>query len=216
MKTIDAFILYTQPEQAAKTVSQLKQSEHVKNIYLLTAQKEMQPIDRCEVIEIDNIQSTQTVLTIAERSKADFTLIYQKSTVLQLGYFAMERMIKIADDTNAGMVYADYYAIADGEKRNNPVIDYQEGSLRDDFNFGSLMLYNSVALKDTAKRMRKDNYNFAGLYDLRLKVSQKHELVHINEYLYTETEEDTRKSGQKIFDYVDPKNREVQIEMEQV
>ena len=216
MKTIDAFILYTQPEQAAKTVSQLKQSEHVKNIYLLSPQKGIQPINGCEVIEINNIQSTQTVLTIAEKSNADFTLIYQKSTVLQLGYFALERMIKIADDTNAGMVYADYYAIADGEKRNNPVIDYQKGSLRDDFNFGSLILYNSAVLKDAAKRMEEDSYNFAGLYDLRLKVSQKHELVHINEYLYTETEEDTRKSGQKIFDYVDPKNREVQIEMEQV
>ncbi len=216
MKTIDAFILYTQPEQATKTVSQLKQSEHVKNIYLLTPQKEIQPIDGCEVIEIDNIQSTQTVKRIADKSKADFTLIYQKSTVLQLGYFALERMIKIVEDTNAGMVYADYYAIADGKKRNNPVIDYQKGSLRDDFNFGSLMLYNSSALKDAAKNMEKQTYNFAGLYDLRLKVSQNHELIHINEYLYTEIEEDTRKTGEKIFDYVDPKNQKVQIEMEQV
>ena len=215
MITIDAFILYSQTEQAAKTVAQLKQSEHVKNIYLLASEKRLQPIDGCEIIEIDHIQSTQTVERIADKSKANFTLIYQKSTVLQLGYFALERMIKIADDTNAGMVYADYIAITNGEKRNNPVIDYQKGSLRDDFNFGSLMLYNSTALKNAAKRMKKDSYNFAGLYDLRLKVSQKHELVHINEYLYTEIEEDTRKSGEKIFDYVDPKNRKVQIEMEQ-
>ena len=180
MITIDAFILYSQTEQAAKTVAQLKQSEHVKNIYLLASEKRLQPIDGCEIIEIDHIQSTQTVERIADKSKANFTLIYQKSTVLQLGYFALERMIKIADDTNAGMVSADYIAITNGEKRNNPVIDYQKGSLRNDFNFGSLMLYNSTALKNAAKRMEKDSYNFAGLYDLRLKVSQKHELVHIN------------------------------------
>lgn len=61
----------------------------------------------------------------------------------------------------------------------------------------------------------KTDYQFAGLYDLRLKLSQKESLVHINEYLYSEIENDTRKSGEKIFDYVDPKNRGVQIEMEQ-
>ena len=215
MKTIDAFILYTQHEQAKKTISQLKQSKHVKNIYLLAPQKGMQPIDDCKTIESDNLQSTKTVQIIAEKSKADYTLIYQKSTILQIGYFALERIIRIAEDTNAGMVYADYYAITNGEKRSNPLIDYQKGSLRDDFNFGSLMLYNSSALKDAAARMRKQIYNFAGLYDLRLKTSQKHKLVHINEYLYSEIEEDTRKSGEKIFDYVDPKNRQVQIEMEQ-
>lgn len=214
MKTIDAFILYTQAEQATKTVNQLRQSEYVKNIYLLAPTKEMHPIDGCEIIEIDSMQSTETVLKIAERSKSEYTLIYKKSTVLQLGYFALERMVKIASDVCPGMVYADYYAITNGEKKNNPVIDYQKGSLRDDFNFGSLMLYNSLALIDAAKGMEQKRYDFAGLYDLRLKVSQKKELVHINEYLYSEIDEDTRKSGEKIFDYVDPKNRKVQIEME--
>jgi glycosyltransferase involved in cell wall biosynthesis len=63
--------------------------------------------------------------------------------------------------------------------------------------------------------MKNESYRYAGLYDLRLKVSQKYPIVHINEYLYTEIDQDTRKSGEKLFDYVDPKNREVQIEMEQ-
>ncbi|MGV8962265.1 MAG: glycosyltransferase family 2 protein [Candidatus Saccharimonadaceae bacterium] len=215
MKTTNAFILYTQSEQTAKTVNQLKESGSVKKIYLLAPEKGMSPIDGCEIIEIDNIQSTQTVLKISELSNAEYTLIYQKSTVLQLGYFALERMIKIAEDTSAGMIYADYYAIADGQKKNHPVIDYQEGSLRDDFNFGSLLLFKSSVLKEAAQRMKHQSYDFAGLYDLRLKVSQNNELAHINEYLYTEIDEDTRKSGEKIFDYVDPKNRKVQIEMEQ-
>ncbi|MDD2513658.1 MAG: glycosyltransferase family A protein, partial [Proteiniphilum sp.] len=144
-----------------------------------------------------------------------YTLIYLTPTALKQGYFALERMIRIAEDSAAGMVYADYYAVVGGEKKNHPVIDYQEGSLRDDFNFGSLLCYNTAALKKAAKRMKNETYQFAGLYDLRLKVSQKHPLVHINEYLYTEIEEDTRVSGQKIFDYVDPKNRQLQLEMEQ-
>ena len=111
------------------------------------------------------------------------------------------------------MVYADHYQIADGKQTNAPVIDYQFGSLRDDFNFGSVLLFNTSKLKEAACRMKCD-YNFAGLYDLRLKLSQKADLVHINEYLYSEVENDTRKSGEKIFDYVDPKNRNRQIEME--
>lgn len=215
MKTINAFILYTQPKQAAKTVNQLQQSAHISNIYLLAPQRDMKPIDGCEIIEIDNIQSTETVQKIAKKSNADYALIYQKSTELKLGYFAIERMIKIAEDSSAGMVYADYYAVTGDEKKNQPVIDYQEGSLRDDFNFGSLIVYSSLDLKEAAQRMDKAQYKFAGLYDLRLKVSQNKKLVHINEYLYSEIVDDTRKSGEKIFDYVDPKNREVQIEMEQ-
>ena len=214
MNTIDAFILYTHPEQAIQTVDQLKQSDCVKNIYLLAPQKGMQPIDGCEVIEIDSLQSSQTVLKIGETSTANFMLIYQKSNVLQLGYFALERMIKIAFETDAAMVYSDYYAITNGVKKNHPVIDYQMGSLRDDFNFGSLLLFNSSIFKECAERAKKHNYEFAGLYDLRLKTSKAREIVHINEYLYTEIDEDTRKSGEKVFDYVDPKNRKVQIEME--
>ena len=93
------------------------------------------------------------------------------------------------------------------------MIAYQPGSLRDDFNFGSVLIYNSEALKDAASRM-DTTYHFAGMYDLRLKVSQLASLVHINEYLYSEVEQDNRKSGEKIFDYVDPKNRAVQVEME--
>ena len=181
MKKINAFILFTQPEQAAKTVEELKQSELVKKIYLLTPENVTETIAGCKNIPIDSLQSTETIKKIARKSSADYTLIYQKSTVLKLGYFALERMLRIAEDASAGMVYADYYAIANGEKNNHPVIDYQEGSLRDDFNFGSLLVYNAKALKEAAKRMKKESYQFAGLYDLRLKVSQRHPLVHINE-----------------------------------
>lgn len=215
MTTINAFILFSEPEQAKKTVEELKQSELVKKIFLLTPKDGSGTIEGCENIAIDTLQSSETMKKIAEKSTSNYSLIYQKSTVLKPGYFALERMVKIAGDTGAGMVYADYYAIANGEKKNHPVIDYQEGSLRDDFNFGSLLVYNAQALREAARRMQNETYRFAGLYDLRLKISQNYPIVHINEYLYTEIEEDTRASGQKIFDYVDPKNRAVQIEMEQ-
>lgn len=210
---IDAFILYTDAEQATNTVDQLKQSDTIAQIYLLSPIKGLEPIKGCTIIEIDSFSSSETMLEIATRANNQFILIYQKSTTLQLGYFALERMMKIARDTQAGMVYANHHIVSDGQRRKNPVIDYQEGSLRDDFNFGSLLLFNTNAFKDNVSKV-VDKYKYAGMYDLRLKISQTHELVHINEYLYAEVEDDLRNSGEKIFDYVDPKNRDVQIEME--
>ncbi|MBN2787088.1 MAG: glycosyltransferase family 2 protein, partial [Paludibacteraceae bacterium] len=115
----------------------------------------------------------------------------------------------------AGLLYTDFYQLINGERKALPTIDYQIGSVRDDFNFGSVLFYSSKALKQAADLM-KESYQFAGLYDLRLKISEQHPIFHLNEYLYTEMEDDTRKSGEKQFDYVDPKNRTVQLEMEAV
>ncbi|MGM9774076.1 MAG: glycosyltransferase family 2 protein [Candidatus Egerieousia sp.] len=198
---INCFIPYTAKEQVENSVKNLKESSLVNKVVLLNAQK-------------DPMEKTTTLRKIAEKSDCDYTLIYTKQTTLSLGYLALERMVEVAQCTGASMVYADHYAFMEGERKNFPVIDYQAGSLRNDFNFGSVLLYKTSALKAAVKRM-KVNYKFAALYDLRLKVSQKGRLVHINEYLYAEIEEDTRKTGEKLFDYVDPKNRQVQVEMEQ-
>lgn len=209
---IDCFIPYQGMEQAAQTVKSLRETNLVNNIFLL-AVEDIPPLDDCELLHVDSLASTATIRKIATKATAGYSLIYTKYTSLELGLFAFERMLNIASDSNAGMVYADHYQITGDIRQECPVIDYQFGSLRDDFNFGSLLFYRTDVLKEAASRMDKE-YQFAGLYDLRLKVSQKADLVHINEYLYSEVEKDTRKSGEKIFDYVDPKNRGVQLEME--
>ena len=156
---------------------------------------------------------SETIRRIAAESNADYALVYTKSTTLELGYMALERLLQIAQDTEAGLVYADHYQVKGDEQVKAPVIDYQKGSLRDDFDFGSVLFFNAAALKESVQRMT-DTYQHAGLYDLRLKLSQRYSLVHANEYLYSEVEEDNRKSGEKQFDYVDPRNRDRQIEME--
>ena len=213
MKKIDCFIPFAGKEQAEKTVQGLQATGLIGNIRLVTTDPTLEPLPGCEILSVDMPYSSTAMKTIAEKTDAEYTLLYTKETTLELGMFALERMMHIAEDSDAGMVYADHYQIADGKQTNAPVIDYQFGSLRDDFNFGSVLLFNTSKLKEAACRMKCD-YNFAGLYDLRLKLSQKADLVHINEYLYSEVENDTRKSGEKIFDYVDPKNRNRQIEME--
>jgi hypothetical protein len=212
--TINCFVPYQNYNQAKATICALKQSPLVHKIYLLVKQDIHDVIDGCEVVHADTLHATATVKAIAEHADAPYSLIYTKTSELSLGYFALERMLQIAENTGAGMVYSDHYRVKNGKKINSPVITYQKGSLRDDFNFGSVLLYKTTALKKAVKNMDA-NYQYAGLYDLRLRVSRLAELVHINEYLYTEIEHDDRKSGETIFDYVDPKNRAMQIEMEQ-
>jgi hypothetical protein len=210
---INCFVVCNDTAQVEKTVRQMKQSSLVKSVYLLEKESLNGLIDGCPTIKIDSLQSSETIRKIAGKSDVAYSLIYTKDSDLELGQFAIERLFRIAQDTKAGLVYSDYYEIKEGVRSNHPVIDYQQGSVRDDFNFGSVLFYNSAHLK-RAVAETTENYKYAGLYNLRLKVSQKAELVHINEYLYSEVEFDTRKSGEKQFDYVDPKNRVVQLEME--
>jgi len=213
MKQINCFIAFKDALHAQKTVENLSKSELVNKIYLITDKNNETTLPCCEIIQTDSFSSSLTIQKIAEKSDTQFSLIYTKHTTLKLGQYALERFYNIANSVGAGLVYSDYYQIANGVRSNLPLIDYQEGSLRDDFNFGSLLFYNSGKLKKAAAETTY-NYQFAGLYNLRLKVSQQAELLHINEYLYSEVEFDTRKSGEKLFDYVDPKNRDAQIEME--
>ena len=214
MKRISCFIPYAGKEQAEKTIQGLQATGLVENIYLMTANASLEELPGCRCLRVEHPFGSTAMQAMAHAAKGEYTLLYTKETTLETGMFALERMMRIAEDTDAGMVYADHYQTTDGKQANAPVIDYQSGSLRDDFNFGSVLLFDTAKLKEAAGRMKQE-YRFAGLYDLRLKLSQKAELVHINEYLYSEVENDTRKSGEKIFDYVDPKNRDRQIEMEQ-
>ncbi|MCQ2148694.1 MAG: glycosyltransferase, partial [Bacteroidales bacterium] len=216
MKNINCFVPFQSIEQASVTVANLKKEAEVNKIYLIKAEGASdETIEGCEIIETPSLKCTDCIRKIAAKADSKYTMIYTKYTELSFGLFALERMVALADDASDAMVYADHFNEAGGVRNFAPVIDYQFGSLRDDFDFGSVLLYNSEALKEATSRMDVD-YQFAALYDLRLKVSQKGTLDHINEYLYYEIENDNRKSGEKIFDYVDPKNRAVQIEMEKV
>ncbi len=166
------------------------------------------------ILEGAGMRATSGIKQMAEAAETPYAVVYTSALPLQLGAHALERMLQVADATGAGMVYADHYQMKAGKLSPLPVIDCQEGSLRDDFNFGSLVLYRTDALKKAAAAM-EDTFRFAGLYDLRLRVSRTSRLVRLPEFLYTEMETDQRTSGEKMFDYVDPRNREVQIEMEQ-
>lgn len=145
---------------------------------------------------------------------SEWVMLVTKPNV-SFGQNAEKRLLQVATLTGAALVYSDYYKVEAGELKAHPVIDYQLGSVRDDFDFGSVLLMNASLVREFASTTEATRYEFAGLYALRLFLSRKGEIFHLNEMLYTEEELDLRKSGEKQFDYVDPKNRKVQIEMEQ-
>ena len=157
--------------------------------------------------------STARIREIAAASTEEFTLLYTKPTELRWVNFGLERLLQVAEDTGAAMIYADHFAEIEGEVTEAPVIDCQKGALRDDFDFGGVQVFRTSVLREAVAGMTEE-YDFAGLYDLRLRASRLGPLVHVNEFLYYEVELDTRKTGEKLFDYVDPRNRAVQVEME--
>lgn len=212
-KPVTVFIPYNGLEHTKNTVENFMSTGLVDNVYLLSTMSDYPAINGTELILIEQINSSKTFQLIAEKSQSDYSVFIKQDTLIQLGQFALERFITVADNLDAGIVYSNYYEIKNEVRTPHPVIDYQTGSLRDDFNFGFLFFFNSKFLKE--KVNKNANYNFAGLYDTRLRLSQVSPVVRIDEYLYSSIETDTRKSGEKLFDYVDPRNRQVQIEMEQ-
>ena len=151
-----------------------------------------------------------SLLPLLQGLNTDYALLYTKTSPIEISKTSVKRFLSVANDTGASMVYSNYYQVMNGETSVVPTIEYQLGSVRDDFNFGSLVL---VRLEDV-RAVSIAEYEFATWYAIRLALSNLGEIVHIDEVLYTEMEEDTRKSGEKQFDYVNPRNRAVQIEME--
>ena len=226
---IDLFLPCEDLTVAQEALTELHDNKTVQHINLLVSSDfaaQHQVPDGCTFVVIDRLESSNTITSIAENTDADYVIICTKTTPIKWGLYALERFLRTADDTGAVMIYSDHYSMvkdeslsqdgtsAVGKLEKHPVIDYQEGSLRDDFDFGSLWLIKSQCLRDYAAQTDRVDYLYAGLSDLRLYLSRVGEIFHLNEYLYTENELDTRKSGEKQFDYVNPRNREVQIEME--
>jgi hypothetical protein len=212
---VTAFIPYSGDEHTIRTINNLKESEYIKKITLLKLNPSAKDIDGIESIEVENLVSSETINKICTSVDTEYFLLIKQDNLLDFGQFSIERFYYVAENTGAGLVYSNYNEIKGDVTFPHPLIDYQHGSLRDDFNFGYVLFYNTQAVKD-ALTDDNDNYEFAGLYNLRLRLSQKTPLVRIPEYLYSTIETDTRKSGAKQFDYVDPSKRDLQIEMEKV
>ncbi|MEN8229274.1 MAG: glycosyltransferase family A protein [Bacteroidota bacterium] len=214
MSKINCFIPVSDPAVWDETLVELTDSKLINRVYLLGQTDPEIENERCSFIKTEGRFSTDTIKKIADHSTGvDYSMIITGESGIKLGMFALERFILVSDDMKAGMAYSNYYDSLDGKLSAHTVIDYQPGSLRDDFEFGPLLFFNSKALIRATEEIQ-DSFEHAGLYQLRLKLSQASLPVRIPEFLYEVQPLDRRASGKKMFDYVDPKNRVVQLEME--
>lgn len=218
-KTITCFIPYGSENQINKTIRHLQECSTVDRIFLLPTSPvhNLSLPDKCYILPSLAPESVERYKQVALYANTPFTLICTQVQDLEFGYMALERMCDYLSAPQCSMVYADHYKTIKGERTPHPVIDYQLGSVRDDFDFGSLLMFRTDYLKRAINEIEAEKeYQHSALYALRLALSRYGELTHIREFLYTETEIDLRKSGEKQFDYVDPRNRQVQIEREEV
>lgn len=214
MNKINCFLSSNTPGVWEETMAELTASKLVHRIYLFGQERPAELEDCCGFIPTDGNFSTETIRKIADHSNgADFSMILARETRIRFGLLALERFLEVASSTGAGMVYSDFNDSVEGKLVAHPVIDYQAGSLRDDFEFGPVLLFHSAVLIRAVAGIA-ESLEFGGLYQLRLKVSQQGLPLRIPEFLYSVEPLDTRASGLKMFDYVDSKNRAVQVEME--
>ena len=208
---IDCFIVWSGQEETQQTILQLRQSKLSGSLFVISpVQADFQ---YAKTLVNTKPFSTESMDQIATNLEGDFALIALRNTMLDPGPFALERLGGVAADTGASMVYSDYCEIKEGKHLNHPVTDYQEGSLRDDFNFGPVQLFRKDVLTAWRQELTQ-KWDHAGFYALRLLASRMGNLIRIPEFLFTMKETDVRLSGEKLFDYVSSSAREKQTEME--
>ncbi len=214
---IDVLLPYQSSPSFETTLSQFIHSPLVHEIWILHDGSFKGDRKKCNAVSCDSFGSGASLNGILGKVRAEYLLVLSRAGEIRLSDSSLERLVYVLGETGSGMAYSDYDALGKGDRQHHPVNDYQFGSIRDNFDFGLLQLYSARAIQAAFKKHGPlSEVKNAGLYDLRLRVSVDHKLFHVQEYLYTVVESDTRTSGEKQFDYVDPRNQEVQKEMERV
>lgn len=221
MSKVTVFIPYSNREHSNSLINEFLYNPLVEKVILIA---EQDYDNGFTTICAKSLFSSKTIQKIVQLAKSDYFLVVTKDTPIQLNQFALERFISFAETYNASLLYSDYYDLNGDKKSPHPVQDYLPGSVRDNFNFGPVLFFSTKKVQQNFKQFGNlSQTNYAGLYELRLRLSVEFfekknftPILRIPEFLYSQVEIDVRKSGEKLFDYVDPKNREVQIEYELV
>jgi glycosyltransferase involved in cell wall biosynthesis len=213
-KPLTAYVPYSGQTHTSRTIEQLRHSPLVETICLLSTGSSTTAVKGCQRLAVSSLYGSRTMQAVAQRTRTPYALLVIHDTTIEFGQGCLERLLSVAGLTASGLVYADYHDLQGNQRVSHPVIEYQTGSVRDDFNFGSVLLFDSRAIKVAARAGQRQHYEYAGSYALRLAVSRHYPITRVGEHLYGKAEQDARKSDQKQFDYVDPRNRAVQIEME--
>jgi hypothetical protein len=211
--SITAFVPCAGQEHTASILQQMKDAEPVSEVVLVTPPKPGHKINGYTSLE-GGLTSSETYRKILASTRTTHILLILHDAAIEFGTLAIKRMLAVGNDTGAALVYSDYTDMKSGTQMPHPLIDHQEGSIRDGFEFGSVVLLNVAAMRKALLEVATQRYRYAGFYALWLALARRGRILRIPEFLYTKWEADLRKSGEKQFDYVDPRNRSVQIEME--
>ena len=213
MRAFSAIIPFTDIQTTSELARQLNESGQMEEIFIYSPIPFGIKLPNCKDLVLDSIQSSASLRTIAGILRTEYLLLSISQTGISFSPSSLGRFLTAASASDAGIIYSDFYERKSGKILVHPTSDYQLGSIRDDFEFGSVMIIHSESFKDAVMSYGK-LYQSAGLYDMRLKISQTKKIQRIPEPLYNIEEIDFRKSGEKQFDYINPKNRNVQLEME--
>jgi GT2 family glycosyltransferase len=222
MNTATAILPYSFHPRFEQTLQFLIQSPCVSKVIIVNDAPLKSRWPKCDCMQAASLTSGNALNALIKKAKTHFLLIFHQAYNIEIATGALERFIDVAESTGAGMVYSDYIEEKDGEWREHPLNDYQPGSIRDEFDFGNVILYSIPAINRSFKKFGEiPDVHFAGLYDLRLKLSIDHLIFHIQELLYTKTAsikptDQEKQQHENIFNYVDPRNQSVQQEMEAV
>jgi len=206
------------PESSFKgTLSLLLASDLVEQVVVVTQEPVHIDISGCSILVVDSLPSGKTLNRLLSEIQTKYLLILQQFKQISIEPTTLERFWEIGESSGAGLVYSNFYDQSKHEKKLHPLNDYQLGSVRDDFDFGGMILFSIEAIHQALKKYGAiPEVTFAGLYDLRLKVSIEHSIYHLQAPLYSMIGVEKSGTSERIFNYLNPRNRDAHKEMETV
>ncbi len=219
MKPITIVMPYKPGSSLKKTLISMGTSELVESFLIVSPKPIGLKMGKCDILCPGILTAQKTLERLLSRIQTRFLLLLKEAQPILIEKTSIQRLLKEADRTRAGMVYSDFYEESGRGKTLYPLNDYQLGSIRDDFDFGPLILFSVSAIQESVKKYGMlTDVQFAGLYDLRLKVSIDHPIRHIQDPLYSIKRpyrgvQDSLHPG-RLFSYLDPRNMKIQKEME--
>ena len=221
MKPLAVVVAWTEAPEGPGAIESLEACDPVGPLALAVPSRAQPPSGSHQVLPVDSLWSSQALADVLRwfaSTDADFLLLVA-SPGLRLCARGLDRLIECARTSGAALAYGDY-VIQDpgGQTELRPLLDHQPGSLRDDFEFGPLVLMSRQGLAGLAEELLRADppLNHGAFYDLRLRLSERGPLVHLPEPLCAQPARTAGQPGRSQFDYVDPSNRAYQIEQERV
>ncbi len=207
------FVPYNGNMKTWESFNSLRTSNLIEELYLITAESTEAP-KSSQVLVSDSVLSTKTLKAISDETDSEYMLILLKPEEVDFGRFSLNRFFEVAEQTGAGLLYSDFYRLENNSLSPNHLIDYQVGSIRDDFDFGEVVVIRKSALEKFLSGSEPDLIH-SGFYSLRLFISRNYDIRRIPEFLYTIRSTTDGGADKKQFDYLNPHNRILQIEMEE-